>query len=122
MYVLGINAYHGDVSAVLLKDGQLLTALEEERFRRIKHWAGFPTLSIQRCLEMAGISGRDIDHVAISRDPKANLMRKALFTITKRPNFSIVRDRLRNAGKLRDVRAPLAEALEMPVDTLPKLH
>jgi carbamoyltransferase len=122
MYVLGLNAYHGDVSAVLLKDGQLLTALEEERFRRIKHWAGFPTLSIQRCLEMAGISGRDIDHIAISRDPKANLMRKALFTITKRPDVSIVRDRLRNAGKLRDVRSPLAQSLGMPIEKLPRLH
>jgi carbamoyltransferase len=122
MYVLGLNAYHGDVSAVLLKDGQLLTALEEERFRRIKHWAGFPTLSIQRCLEMAGISGSDIDHIAISRDPKANLIRKALFTITKRPNLSIVRDRLRNAGKLRDVRSPLAESLEIPIEKLPRLH
>jgi len=122
MYVLGINAYHGDVSAVLLQDGQLLTALEEERFRRIKHWAGFPTLSIQRCLEISGISGEDISHVAISRDPKAHLWRKALFTLTKRPNLSIVRDRLRNAGQLRDVRTPLAAALAMPVSRLPELH
>ena len=122
MYVLGINAYHGDVSAVLLQDGQLLTALEEERFRRIKHWAGFPTLSIQRCLEISGISGKDISHVAISRDPKAHLWRKALFTLTKRPNLSIVRDRLRNAGQLRDVRTPLAAALAMPVSELPRLH
>jgi carbamoyltransferase len=122
MYVLGINAYHGDVSAVLLQDGQLLTALEEERFRRIKHWAGFPTLSIQRCLEISGISGKDISHIAVSRDPKAHLWRKALFTLTKRPNLSIVRDRLRNAGQLRDVRTPLAAALAMPVNALPKLH
>jgi hypothetical protein len=42
MIVLGINAYHGDVSAVLLRDGQLVAAVEEERFRRVKHWAGFP--------------------------------------------------------------------------------
>src|SRR6478672_523201 len=122
MYVLGINAYHGDVSAVLLQDGQLLTALEEERFRRIKHWAGFPSLSIQRCLEISGISGRDISHVAVSRDPKAHLWRKALFTLTKRPDLSIVRDRLRNAGQLRDVRTPLAAALAMPASALPELH
>ena len=77
MYVLGINAYHGDVSAVLLQDGQLVIALEEERFRRIKHWAGFPTLSIQRCLEIAGITGDRCRHVAISRDPRANLLHKA---------------------------------------------
>ena len=122
MYVLGINAYHGDVSAVLLKDGHLLAALEEERFRRIKHWAGFPTLSIQRCLEMAGISGADLSHVAISRNPKAHLLRKAMFTLTRRPNLSIVRDRLRNAGQLRDVRTPLASALGMQVGKLPRLH
>jgi carbamoyltransferase len=122
MYVLGINAYHGDVSAVLLKDGQLLTALEEERFRRIKHWAGFPTLSIKRCLEIAGITGADIDHVAISRAPRANLLRKAIFALTKHPSTKIIRDRLNNAKKLRDVRTPLAEALGLPVDRLPKLH
>ena len=69
-YVLGINAYHGDVSAVLLRDGQLVAAVEEERFRRIKHWAGFPTLAIQSVLEMAGIRGGDVRHVAVSRDPR----------------------------------------------------
>ena len=122
MYLLGINAYHGDVSAVLLKDGQLLTALEEERFRRIKHWAGFPTLSIKKCLEIAGISGADIAHVAISRAPRANLLRKVIFALTKRPSTKIIRDRLNNAKKLRDVRTPLAEALGLPVDKLPKLH
>ena len=75
-YVLGINAYHGDVSAALLRDGQLVAAVEEERFRRIKHWAGFPTLAIRSVLDMAGIRGQDVRHVAVSRDPKANLLRK----------------------------------------------
>ena len=51
MYILGINAYHADGSAVLLRDGELVTAVEEERFRRIKHWAGFPTEAISRVLE-----------------------------------------------------------------------
>jgi carbamoyltransferase len=40
MIIVGINAYHGDVSAVLLRDGELDAAVEEERFRRVKHWAG----------------------------------------------------------------------------------
>ena len=122
MYVLGINAFHGDVSAVLLKNGELVVALEEERFRRVKHWAGFPTLAIQKCLELANISSREIEHVAISRDPKANLARKALFTLTKRPDVSLVSDRLRNARQLRDVRQPLAEALQIPTSSLPRLH
>ncbi len=49
-YVIGINAYHGDASACILRDGELIAAAEEERFRRIKHWAGFPSKSIQYCL------------------------------------------------------------------------
>ena len=122
MYVLGINAFHGDVSAVLVKDGQLLVALEEERFRRVKHWAGFPTLAIEKCLEIAGITGRDIEHVAISRNPRANLLRKGAFALTHRPRVSLIRDRLGNAKKLRDVRAPLAEVLKLSVAELPKLH
>jgi carbamoyltransferase len=122
MYILGITAYHGDVSAVLLKDGVLLTALEEERFRRVKHWAGFPTEAIRRCLEMAGIGAAEIDHVAISRDPKANVLRKGIYALTHRPDLGLVRDRLRNARKLRDVRAPLAEALGVEIRALPRLH
>lgn len=55
MIILGINAYHGDVSAVLLREGQLVAAIEEERFRRVKHWAGFPREAIRACLDMAGV-------------------------------------------------------------------
>ena len=54
MNILGLNAYHGDVSAVLVRDGQLVAAIEEERFRRIKHCAGFPDRAIAECLRMAG--------------------------------------------------------------------
>ena len=121
-YVLGINAYHGDVSAALLRDGQLVAAVEEERFRRIKHWAGFPTLAIRSVLEMAGIRGQDIRHVAVSRDPKANLLRKGLFTIRHRPDLRLVLDRVRNAGKVRDLHGPLAAALGVPRDDLPAIH
>jgi len=121
-YVLGINAYHGDVSAALLRDGQLVAAVEEERFRRIKHWAGFPTLAIRSVLEMAGIRGQDVRHVAVSRDPKANLLRKGLFTISHRPDLRLVLDRMRNAGKVRDLHGPLATALGVPRDDLPTIH
>lgn len=122
MYILGINAYHGDVSAVLVKDGDLVAALEEERFRRIKHWAGFPTLSIRRCLDIAGITGAEVDHVAISRDPKANLVRKGLFALKNRPDLRLVIDRMQNSRKVRDVHGPLAEALAVPRAELPTVH
>jgi carbamoyltransferase len=121
-YILGINAYHADVSAALIKDGKLVAAVEEERFRRIKHWAGFPTLSIRKVLEMAGISGADVSHVAISRDPKANLVKKGLFALQKRPDLKLVLDRVKNARKVRDLHGPLAAALGLPQDDLPKVH
>ena len=121
-YVLGINAYHGDVSAALLRDGVLVAAVEEERFRRVKHWAGFPTDSIRWVLQHAGITGRDLAHVAISRDPKANLLKKAVFALSKRPDPRLVLDRIRNSRKVREVHGPLARALDIPADDLPKLH
>ena len=52
MVILGINAYHGDVSAVLLRDGELVAAVADERFRRVKHWTGFPREAVHTCLEM----------------------------------------------------------------------
>ena len=121
-YVLGLNAYHGDVSAALLHNGHLVAAMEEERFRRVKHWAGFPSAAVRKCLEVAGIGGDAISHIAISRDPSANLLRKARFALTKRPNLRFILDRVRNARKVRDVRAPLADALALPVDELPRVH
>src|SRR6266851_1658515 len=78
MYILGLNAYHGDAAAALIKDGQLVAAVEEERFRRIKHCAGFPTQSIQYCLRAAGIDIEQVEHVGISRDPSAHLHKKVL--------------------------------------------
>jgi len=53
MIILGLNAYHADSSAAIFKDGVLIAATEEERFRRIKHWAGFPSQAIEFCLNDA---------------------------------------------------------------------
>ena len=122
MYILGINAYHADGSAVLVRDGDLVCALEEERFRRIKHWAGFPALAIAKCLEIGGISGSDIDHVAISRDPRANLGRKAAFAIRNRMRLSNIVNRTRNLRKVSKLDDPLSEALGVPASRLPEVH
>src|SRR5437773_2357013 len=78
MYILGLNAYHGDAAAALIKDGELIAAAEEERFNRIKHCAGFPTQSIQYCLRTAGIGIEEVQHVGISRNPAAHLHKKIL--------------------------------------------
>ena len=118
MHILGINAYHGGASAAILRDGQLLAAVEDERFRRQKYWAGFPSESIKFCLEQAGISAYDLDHVAISRDPKAHLAQKVLFALRKRPSFGAVRDRVQNMGAVRDIKPTLCQALSLDESAL----
>ena len=112
MYILGINAYHGDASAALVRDGKLVAAAEEERFNRKKHCAGFPTLAIRYCLEEAGITPAELDHIGISRDPSAHLHKKILFSITRINSLSgLIAARLANAAKVRNLREELARAL-----------
>ena len=104
MIIVGINAYHADASAAIFVDGKLVAAIEEERFRRVKHWAGFPELSIAFCLKEAGIGYGDVDHFAIGRDPGAKLFKKLLYLL-KHPggNFGAVRDRLNNSRKAASI-------------------
>jgi carbamoyltransferase len=108
MVILGLNAYHGDSSACVVIGGELIAAAEEERFRRIKHWAGFPSEAIKYCLDEAGIGVEDIDHIAVNRNPKANLLRKALFAFQKHPSLKLVKDRLKNASHVRDIKTVLS--------------
>jgi carbamoyltransferase len=109
-FILGINAFHGDSSACLIRDGELIAAAEEERFRRIKHWAGFPSESIKYCLADAGISLADVAHVAINQDSRASLGRKIWYTLTQRPDLGLVLDRLRNKSKRDSLQTQLAKA------------
>jgi carbamoyltransferase len=118
MIILGINAFHADASACVVRDGQLIAAAEEERFTRVKHWAGCPIQAIEYCLLEAKVSLSDIDHIAVNRDPQAHLIDKALYTFVKRPNWSAVRDRLRNAGKVHDIKAAICEAKGIKTDVI----
>ncbi|HEY2991257.1 MAG TPA: carbamoyltransferase C-terminal domain-containing protein [Methylomirabilota bacterium] len=111
MDVLGINAYHAGAAACLIRDGRLVAAAEEERFNRRKYWSGFPVEAIRWVLREAGVDARDVAHVGISRDPNAHLLRKVLFTLSRRPRLDLVRARLANAAKVRDLRASVAAAV-----------
>jgi len=115
MIILGLNAFHGDSSACLVIDGKLVAAAEEERFRRVKHWAGLPSEAIKYCLKVAGVSVDDVNYIAINRNPRANILRKLFYSVYRKPSLSIVKDRLKNATKLRGVREDISTALE--VDT-----
>jgi carbamoyltransferase len=112
MVILGLNAWHADASAALLVDGELVAAVEEERLNRVKHCAGFPRLAARECLRMAGLDAGAIDHVAVSRDPSANLARKALSVLTGAAPASMLGARLANAGRVRSVADELRAALD----------
>lgn len=110
MYVLGLNAYHGDASACLLRDGIIIAAVEEERFKRVKHWAGFPAEAVRYCLAEAGIALGDLEHVAINTNPRANLARKIGYALYRRPALGVILARLRNQSQRSSVEAELAAA------------
>lgn len=96
--VLGLNAYHADSSAAIFVDGVLLAATEEERFRRIKHWAGFPSEAIKFCLNEAGCALSEVDAITLGRDPQAKKLNKAAFVV-KRPRVASALWSQRSANK-----------------------
>ena len=114
--VLGISAYHGDAAAALVVDGRLVAAVSEERFTRIKHWAGFPMESIRSCLATAGLTPAQVDHFVIGRDPRAHLVRKAMFVLRSRPSWRRLSDRVKNASLVGDVAETLSGALGLDRD------
>jgi carbamoyltransferase len=109
MLVLGINAYHANASAAIVADGQLLAAVEEERFNRVKYAAGFPTQAVRYCLAQAGASLKDVDHVAIPRDPWARLGTKLRYAL-RMPRFAF--ERARVMARFAGVHEELAAALD----------
>ncbi len=108
--ILGLNAWHGDSSACLLVDGELVAAAEEERFRRLKHWAGFPSEAARWCLEQGGVDPCELDWIAVNRDPRVSFWRKAGFALRRRPSLGFLLDRRRNAKKLGGVDVELARS------------
>lgn len=105
--ILGINAYHPDASACILVDGRLIAAVEEERFTRIKHWCGFPYLSISYCLQAAGLELKDIEHIAVNRNPLANLKNKIIYALRSLPAGKGLLARAGNSARLSGIKARL---------------
>jgi carbamoyltransferase len=103
MIILGINAYHADSAACIVRDGELIAAAEEERFRRIKHWAGFPSLAISYCLHEAKADLGDVTHVAVNRSGKANLLAKVGYVLASRPSLRMLLSRLRYRKQVANI-------------------
>jgi carbamoyltransferase len=120
MNILGINAYHGNASAAIVCDGQLVAAVEEERFNRVKYAAGFPAQAIRYCLREAGLELKDIHHVAVPRNPYARLGTK-LFYALRMPSFA--RERLKVVVKFKGIPEALAQTFETdPEGLAAKFH
>jgi len=98
MNILGLNAFHGDSSAALLRDGQLVVALEEERLNRTKHWAGLPVRAAKACLE-----GEQPDYIAISRNPRAHLKHKLLLAALRPHRWLKFSSRALNSMRIAQV-------------------
>ena len=115
MNILGINAYHGNSSAAIVCDGQLVTAVEEERFNRVKYAAGFPKNAVRYCLQEAGLTIRDVEHVAIPRNPWARMGTK-LFYALRMPRFAI--DRSKILTRFSGIQGDLAKACNVDPESV----
>jgi len=118
MLILGLNMFHADSSAAIVQDGEVLFAIAEERLNRIKHYAGFPSLAIQACLDFVGAKITDIDHVAVGQDSDANLAKKVQYALANPAGIlNFIRLRQRKQA-MRDVRSLLAKTFEVDAKTL----
>jgi len=113
--ILGLNAYHADSSACIVVDGKLIACVEEERFRRIKHWAGFPSESIRYCMSAAGISLDQVSQVAVNSDSGSNLSQKFGYTLSHRPTLSLLLGKLKTRLRRSRIKDQLAKSF--PTET-----
>ena len=120
MYILGINAYHGDAAACIFKDNKILAAAEEERFTRIKHTAGFPIKAIKFCLDMAQISIDQVDHITINKNPNQKLLKKILFASTKLFNLNFIKNRFYNFKKINSIKDEFESHFKIKINS--KIH
>ena len=115
-YILGLNAYHWDASACLLRDGELLAAVAEERLGdRIKHKPGFPSRAIQAVLEIGGITVKNVDFLALGYDKNANVKRKLAYAVANPLRTAkLAAKTLRRRADLTGMEAKVAEACRVP--------
>jgi len=118
MLILGLNMFHGDASAALVQDGEVVFAIAEERLNRIKHYAGFPSLAIKACLDFVGAKITDVDHVAVGQDSDANLAKKVQYALANPARIlNFIRLR-RRKQPMRNVATLIAQALDVDPEAL----
>ena len=103
MIVLGLNVFHGDSSACIIKDGVLISAIEEERFTRVKHTAGFPIQAIKSCLSESKIKIDEIDYITLNRNPNLRIIKKIIYAITRGLFVKKINDRYKNFKLIKNI-------------------
>jgi carbamoyltransferase len=118
MLILGLNMFHADASAAIIADGKVVFAIAEERLNRIKHFAGFPALAVQACLDAAGATIRDVDYVAVGQDSDANLIKKVQYALANPAKvLNFIKLRQQKEAK-RELRSLLGMALGVEASEL----
>lgn len=98
MVILGLNYFFHDSSACVVENGQLRSALEEERLNRDKHTRKFPTMAAKRCLQDAELSFADVDHIAVSIRPKHNWGKKVAYVLANASGLLRTKNMMRFLG------------------------
>jgi carbamoyltransferase len=109
--LIGTNVYHADAAAAAIEVGRFVAGVEEERFRRIKHWAGYPERALLWCLEELGGDARQIEAVAVARQPRAYMARKAWLALTHPRSVGRAVSRIRNLASVAALGPRLAKTL-----------
>jgi carbamoyltransferase len=110
-HILGVTAYHADASAAAVADGRFVAGVEEERFRRVKHWAGFPEQALRFCLGELGGDLSEISAFAVARKPKAYLWRKAALALSHPRSLPRAASRVRNLRQIASLEDRISAAL-----------
>ncbi len=103
MKILGLSAFHADASAAAVEDGRFVAGVEEERFRRVKHWAGFPEQALSWCLGELGGDPAAVQALAVARQPRAYLLRKAAIALAHPKSLPRAASRLRNLRQVQSL-------------------
>jgi carbamoyltransferase len=110
--ILGLSVYHADASAAAVVDGRFVAGVEEERFRRIKHWAGLPEQALRWCAQEAtGGDPRELAAIAVARQPRAYLARKIALALTHPRSLPRAVSRARNLVQVSSLEERIAGVL-----------
>ena len=112
MHILGFNCYAHDAAAAIMRDGEFLGLVEEERFLRRKHVGDFPLHSIRWCCDHAGIQPRDLDHIVYYWDPKRARAQRIWHVLKHLPaSLSLVKSRWGKEAPMKNLKQTLTQQL-----------